>query len=164
MISCSKSNSPTSTDNSQAALTGETSNKFLNEKQSQQTWLVDQTVFISCANNGVGEYVKLSGHMHMNSQFLGNDNHFTMVTTMNPSEVKGIGLTTGDKYVATGTAQQIINGSIINGQFEATGSSKFRFIGQGSGNNAYLSFSGHVTLNANGEVINELLNITSSCQ
>jgi hypothetical protein len=164
IISCSKSNSLTNTSDALPGLAGETAGKSAEAKQSQQTWLIDETVFISCANNGAGEYVNLYGYMHLNYQFSGNDNHFTLVTTMNPNEVTGTGLSTGDKYVATGTAQQIITGSILNGQFHANGASRFRFVGQGTGNNSYLSFSGHVTVNANGEVINELLNISSSCQ
>ena len=131
---------------------------------SQQAWLMDETQWVPCANNGSGEYVKLYGYVHFTNANVVNHNHYTLVTHTNPNEISGTGLTTGDKYVASGGGHQVYSGSFINGQSIAKGSSTFRFTGAGPGNNLTIEFAAHVIVNANGEVSNQLLEIRNSCR
>ena len=66
-----------------------------------------------------------------------------------PQGVSGVGLTTGDKYQATGVTQDETN--VAAGQ-ETTFINNFRLIGQGPGNNLLIHDVFHVTINANGDV------------
>lgn len=131
---------------------------------SQETWLMDETRWVPCANNGNGEFVHVNGYVHYTYKTVVNDNHFTLVTHTNLNEVSGIGLTTGDKYVASGGGQALYSGSIINGQTVATGTTKFMFTGAGPGNNLTIVFKANFIVNANGDVKNESLEVSTTCK
>src|SRR5262245_22176638 len=101
IFSCTKSNQLASAEERSVRAEGDgESEQGATVYNSQQGWLLDETVWIPCANNGNGEYAQLNGYVHFNYHTVVNDNHFTLVTHTNPNEVSGIGLTTGDKYVA----------------------------------------------------------------
>jgi len=139
------------------------SNEAASTYQGQQTWPMDQTEWIPCANNGNGEYVKFEGYVHFTSTMTVNNNHFTLVTHINPNEVSGTGLTTGSKYVASGGGQQIYSGSFINGQSIAIGYTRFMFTGAGPGNNLAIVFKAQVIVNASGDISNQSLEIKNTC-
>jgi hypothetical protein len=163
IFSCTKSNQLSSIDNPAEEFATSEANNGASTYQSQQTWTMDQKEWIPCANNGNGEYVQFEGYVHFTYVTTVNNNHFTLVTQINPNEVSGVGLTTGDKYVASGGSQEVYSGSFINGQSIAKGSAKFKFTGSGPGNNFSVVFIGKVIVNANGEVLHELPDIKSTC-
>ena len=165
IFSCTKNDQSSSLENkTEEFVSGIENEKGANTYHSKQGWLMDETQWVPCANNGNGEYVKLYGYVHFTNANVVNNNHFTLVTHTNPNEVSGEGLTTGDKYVASGGGHQVYSGSFINGQSIATGSTTFRFTGSRPGNNLMIEFKAHVTVNTNGEVINELLEIKNTCK
>ncbi len=131
---------------------------------SQQTSLLEENQWVPCANNGIGEFVHLNGYVHFDNTTVVNDRHYTVVTNININDVSGIGLTTGDRYVASGGGQQLYSGSMTNGQSIASGTTKFKFTGSGPGNNLTVEFKAQVMVNANGEVSNQLLEIKNSCK
>ena len=66
------------------------------------------TDFVSCANNGTGEIVDLTGNLH--ALFITNSSNSGNVTVkfhFNPQDVIAVGRTTGNIYQGTGVTQMI---------------------------------------------------------
>jgi hypothetical protein len=125
---------------------------------------IDLLVFVPCANGGAGEDVLLSGNLHIVTHLTINGNRFVFKDHFQPQGINGLGLSTGDKYQATGVTQDRFGGSFINGQFSETFVNNFRIIGQRRGNNFLVHENFHVTVNANGEVTVVVDNFTTACK
>ena len=121
-------------------------------------------VFVPCADGGAGEIVELNGNLHTLITLTVNGNNFSAKTHFQPQGMSGEGLTTGDKYQATGVTQDHIKASFTNGQFNGTFVNNFRIIGQGPGNNYLVHENFHVTINANGTVTVVHDNFSSECK
>ena len=123
---------------------------------------IDITVFIPCANAGVGEDVDLSGNLHV--LFHTTDDAqggFHVKSHAQPQGVSGVGQITGDKYQGTGVTQDQFNAQVGE---EFTFVNNFRIIGQGPGNNFLVHQVIHVTVNANGEVTAEVDLFSEDCK
>jgi hypothetical protein len=110
---------------------------------------IDLVVFVPCANGGAGELVELSGTLHDLFSITVNGNSLHVKVHDQPQGVSGTGLTTGDKYQATGVTQEEFNTSF---GVQDTFINNFRIIGQGNGNNLLVHENFHITINANGTV------------
>ena len=110
------------------------------------------SLWISCANEGQGEMVALSGSLDLvnhSSQDENGGEHLSM--HVRPASMTGVGATSGLMYRGTG-------GGLVS-EFNAadglpavyTMINNFRIIGQGPGNNLLMHMTIHVTVNANGE-------------
>lgn len=110
------------------------------------------SLWISCANEGQGEMVALSGSVELVSHSSQDENggvHLSM--HVRPASMTGVGATSGLMYRGTG-------GGLVS-EFNAadglpavyTMINNFRIIGQGPGNNLLMHMTIHVTVNANGE-------------
>jgi hypothetical protein len=123
-------------------------------------------VFVPCANGGTGEFVQLSGDLHiLFHTTIGDSGHVEIKAHFQPQGVSGVGLTTGDKYQATGVTQQTTTFDSVDGfPFETTFVNNFRIIGQGLGNNFLVHQTFHVTVNANGEVTAFVTNTSVECK
>lgn len=109
---------------------------------------IDLLVFVPCAAGGVGEYVELTGTLHILFVTTIDDRGgFHSKYHFQPQGITGTGVTTGDKYQGTGVTQGTFNGKV---GFEATDVNNFNIIGQGPGNNFMVHTTFHVTVNANG--------------
>ena len=124
----------------------------------------DITTFVPCANGGAGELVQAVGRLHQVFTLVINANgSLTVKGHFQPQGLTGVGLTTGDKYQATGVTQQIdhfgagfpIISTFIN---------NFRFIGAGPGNNLLFHEESHVTINANGVITALVDHISLECR
>jgi hypothetical protein len=122
---------------------------------------IDLTVFVPCANGGLGEDVELSGTLHDLIHVTVNDNIVHVKTHDQPQSVSGTGLVTGDTYQGTGVTQDEFTASF--GQ-EETFINNFRIIGQGNGNNFLVHENFHVTVNANGTVTASHDNFSIDCK
>lgn len=121
-------------------------------------------VFVPCANGGVGELIQVEGDLHVlfhttisSSGNLHSDFHFQ------PMGISGQGLTTGDKYQATGVTQDEFSSE---GPFPLTETSvnNFRMIGQGPSNNFFVHENTRITFNANGQVAVVVDNLKTGCK
>jgi hypothetical protein len=121
-------------------------------------------VFVPCANGGVGELIQIDGDLHIlfhttisSSGNLHSKFHFQ------PMGISGQGLTTGDKYQATGVTQDEFSSE---GPFPVTETyvNNFRMIGQGPGNNFSVHEDTHITFNANGQVTVVADNFKTDCK
>ncbi len=125
---------------------------------------IELFVFVPCADGGAGEDVVLSGFLHILVHQTINDNRFRVKLHFQPQGISGSGVSTGDKYQATGVTQETFGGSFVNGQFTTTFINNFRIIGQGRGNNFLVHQNAHVTFNANGEITAEVDNFSVVCK
>ena len=122
---------------------------------------IELTVFVPCANGGLGEDVELSGTIHDLFHVTLNDNTVHVKTHDQPQGVTGTGLVTGDKYQGTGVSQDEFTAAV--GQ-EETFINNFRIIGQGNGNNFLVHENFHITVNANGTITSFHDNFTVDCK
>ena len=123
-------------------------------------------VFIPCANGGAGEFVLLTGDLHvLFHTTISNSGRITIKQHFQPQGISGVGETTGDKYQATGVTQQKVTFDGITGfPFNTTFVNNFRIIGQGPGNNFLVHETFHVTINANGVLTAETDNLKIECK
>jgi hypothetical protein len=114
---------------------------------------VSFTLFDPCTN----ELVDLSGMAITVLDTTPGDNHFHFHS--NDIGVKGIGQTTGARYVEVATISVALEGTFVNGQFvEQNTIRNLRLITSGGGNNAVaFNITYHLTINANGKVAIEFV-------
>ncbi len=72
---------------------------------------------------------------------------FHIIGNANLQGITGTGLTTGDKYQATGADNFEFNGKVAE---ERTAAENIHFIGQGRVNNLLVHVTIHITVNADG--------------
>jgi hypothetical protein len=124
---------------------------------------LDLVVYVSCANGGQGEFVQLSGSLHIIFHLtISSSGNVVFKDHFQPQSVSGTGLTTGAAYQGTGVTQ---NHNFF-GQVGQTVSfiDNFLIIGQGPGNNFTLHENFHVTVNANGTLTTFVDNISADCK
>jgi hypothetical protein len=118
--------------------------------------------FVPCANDGAGELVLLEGTLHVLTHVTIDDQGGLHVKQhFQPQGISGVGLTTGDKYQATGVTQDEFNATA---GFEETFINNFRIIGQGPDNNLLVHETFHVTVTPNGDVTTVVDNISIECR
>jgi hypothetical protein len=118
---------------------------------------VSFTLFNPCTN----ELVDLSGMAVTVLDTTPEDDHFHFHS--NDIGVKGIGQTTGARYVEVAAISIVLQGEFVNGQFvEQNTIRNLRLITAGGGNNAVaFNITYHLTINANGEVAIEFVHEAS---
>ncbi len=124
---------------------------------------IDTDVMVPCAAGGQGEIVALSGVVHMVFSVTTDASGGLHVDThSNNQGVSGSGITTGDKYQATGGNRFSSNTNGAASEFTFVDS--FQLIGQGPGNNLVIHETVHMTINANGDVTANILSVDSECK
>jgi hypothetical protein len=123
---------------------------------------LDLFVFVPCAMGGMGEFVQLTGTLHVLFVTV-TDAQGGVLTKYHfqPQGVRGVGLTTGDKYQATGETQETIH---VKVGFADTFVNNFKIIGQGPGNNFLIHENLHVTVLADGTVTAFVDNFSVICK
>lgn len=126
----------------------------------------DLTVYVPCAALGAGEYVQLSGSLHvLFVTTIDNQGGFHSKFHVQPQGISGTGLTTGAKYQATGETQGTFNGDLVSGQpSEQTFVNNFKIVGQGPGNNFMSHETFHITVNPDGTVTAFVDNFSVECR
>jgi hypothetical protein len=122
------------------------------------------SVFIPCANGGLGETATLSGPLHILTTFTIGNNSISGKNHFQPQGISGTGDVTGTKYQATGITEDEFKGSLVNGQYQTTAVNNFRIIGQGTDNNFLVHSVFHYTINANGALTSYVDNFSIECK
>ena len=123
---------------------------------------IDFTDFLPCALGGAGEEVEVSGKGLLRIQSVidaAGGIHFTF--HFNDAGVSGVGLTSGDKYQATGAANTHFN-NLSPGVFTCNSALNFGIVGRQA--NGLLLAKTHFTVNANGEVTASVESFSFICQ
>jgi len=107
--------------------------------------------------------VHLSGNLQVLFHFTLSANGSYLVDSRNqPQGVSGAGLSSGNKYRATGVTNDHFRISAL--PYEETYINNFRIIGQGPDNNFLVHETFHVTVNANGELTAFVGNFSIECK
>jgi hypothetical protein len=125
---------------------------------------IDIVAFVPCANGGAGEFVQASGNLHQVFTLVFNANGtITVRGHFQPQGLTGVGLTTRDKYQATGVTQTTDQ---VGAPFPTVSTfiNNFRFIGTGANNNLLIHETGHLTIDANGNVTAVVDQFSEECR
>lgn len=127
------------------------------------TFPVDMTVFIPCANGGLGESVVLTGDIEAVFHVTENRNTFVASRRFRPRGVRGVGLITGDTYNGTGMTRDTF---IFRKDTSSTVTIQniFHIVGQGPGNNFLVFQVLHVNTTPEGEINVTANNMRTECQ
>ena len=124
---------------------------------------IELLVFVPCAAGGVGEVIDVSGPLHvLQTLTISNSGNVSDLFHFQPQGISGVGLSTGDKYQATGITQfkDHFNGLPFSSSFI----NNFYMIGQGPGNNFKVHETFHFTVNANGDLTAFVDNFFVTCK
>lgn len=122
------------------------------------------SAFVSCADGGVGEFVDLSGALHVLESVTSNSNSISGKMQVAPRGVVGIGETTGITYRGVGVTEQTFAGSLLNGRFTITSVNNFLLISGSSNGNLRVHETLQTVINANGDVAVTHDNLTIDCR
>ena len=128
---------------------------------SNMSFPIAFNVFVPCANGGAGEVVALTGDLHDRFDLTFDSDGMRVDIHDNPQGISGRGLTTGDKYQATGVTRLSLHSA---GSIELTYIDNFRIIGQGPGNNFLFHDNLHLSINADGDVTAFHDNFKADCK
>ena len=110
----------------------------------------ETTLYVPCANGGAGENVTLTGFTNFIYGMTWTDHGFTMVYHDNFHEVTGVGLTSGETFVASGGTNGIVLGVWYSGQWVGTTISQMKVIGKNT--RFTITFKYHITVTPDGNV------------
>jgi len=121
-------------------------------------------VFVPCANGGAGEMIEVSGFLHiLSSTTVDKAGGIHVSEQFNPQGVTGVGLTTGDKYNATGLTRDDFS-TTSSGAQQLTFINRFDMVGQGPGNNFSVHETEHLTILPDGTVTVSFDNLSITCK
>ena len=122
------------------------------------------SVFNPCANGGVGEEVLFTGEFAFLNVVTDNENNFVYAARLLVSG-EAVGLVSGDQYrYQVVSAPDPYKISSQNGQAQFTTAANSHLVNLGSGEDAFLHQTFHITYTANGEVSAEVGNVSSGCR
>ena len=124
---------------------------------------IDQTAFVPCAAGGAGEEIQLTGQANIVTHaLLDNTGGVHIKLQANYQGVIGTGLTTGDKYQATGVRDEV--GFVGKVGEEATFLTRINFIGQGDASNFLAHATLHGILHPDGTVTGLVIKFSFECK
>src|SRR5262245_48682582 len=86
---------------------------------------------VPCENVVEGEFVTLTGDLHILTRFVVNGNIVRGAIHIQPQGISGYGSVTGDLYHASGLSQGQFRSSMHNGEAEVSFENDLRIIGPG---------------------------------
>lgn len=127
---------------------------------------LDMYVWISCALGGGGEMVHLTGTLHvMAHTTIDSAGNVHVSTHYQPQKGKGLGLTSGDEFNATGVTRDNYKFGGVNFPLSiSTYVNNFKIIGKGDAPNYTIHHNLHITINANGDMTAYVDNFKADCK
>jgi hypothetical protein len=108
-----------------------------------------------------GELVDLEGEIHVVQNSVTSNSGNVMTKLHINLKASGVGQTSGATYQAIETINETFNGSK---GFNVTLTQSALLIGQGKAPNFKFSVTFHITVNANGELTAEVVNVSEECK
>ena len=121
----------------------------------------ETTVFVPCANGGAGEDVKLTGFTNFIYGLVYTDHGFTLVYHDNVHQVTGVGLSSGEKFVASGGTNGTVNGVWYSSQWVGNTTTQMKIIGQST--KFTVIYKHHITVSQDGSVTVNNIEQTADC-
>ena len=160
LFSCSKNNAElTRQDAVEASISNQASAAQV--LTSVETVPFEKTFFVPCANNGEGEDVYVTGEILIVDHISFNNHGFTLTYHTNPQGLTGVGLVTGDSFVASGGSNGTISGAFENNQFAGGYIEQTRIIGQHS--QFLVQYKFHVAVTSDGTIKSSISDETVIC-
>ena len=132
---------------------------------SQSTVPFRARLWISCANDGLGETVQLAGFVEIHSHTTEDGSGgMHMSTHVRPAGVVGVGELTGAVYRGTGGTFEAEGWAAGGFPYVYSFGNNFRIIGQGPGNNLTVHLTVHQTIHENGELTAEVDLSNAECK
>ena len=122
----------------------------------------ETTLFVPCANGGAGEDVLLTGFTNFVYGMTWTDHGFTLVYHDNVHRVTGVGVTSGEKFTASGGTNGTVMGSWVNSQWVGTTTQQLRVIGRN--NSFFVTYKYHIVIASDGTVTVNSEEETAACR
>ena len=122
----------------------------------------DQILFVPCGNGGIGEQVALSGYLKIHENLVLNENRFTLNYHVTTQGITGLGLTTGEKFEASGELNEIITGQFgEEGQYTRVFTQQMEIVGQ---HNVFrVNYKIKITITPDGKVTTNITDESVNC-
>ena len=111
-----------------------------------------------------GEWIHITGNIHIDVHGVMNGSRINYVQQINYQGLSGEGQTSGKHYSGSGVFNSVYNGRFDGSVYTTISSSVIKMNTPGSGNNAVLTSTGKITVNARGEVIISKFEDSMLCQ
>jgi hypothetical protein len=121
----------------------------------------ETTVFVPCANGGAGEDVKLTGFTNFIYGLVYTDRGFSLLYHDNVHQVKGVGLSSGESFVASGGTNGTVSGVWYSSQWVGNTTTQMRIVGQNTKFN--VTYKHHITVGQDGSVTVNNTEQTADC-
>jgi hypothetical protein len=161
LFSCKKNmNELPGQNNVETSLSNQSSSA--NVSSSEELVPYDQILFVPCANSGAGEEVALTGSLKIVEQIVYNDRGFTFNYHVITQGITGVGLSTGEKFQASGGNKGIITGEFgEEGQYSRVFIQQLRIVGQ---NTVFkVTYKTKITITPDGKVTTSISDETVDC-
>ena len=120
-------------------------------------------VFVPCANGGAGDFIDLSGNLHILMTFTINANAVSGVVHFQPQDVRGYGEESGDIYEGTGVTRQHFAASLTGGRAETSFVNNFLIVGRGGAVDYRVHTTSHLVITATGAVAGVIDDVKVGC-
>jgi len=122
----------------------------------------DQTLFVPCGNDGAGEEVALTGSLKIFENIVYNNHGFTLNYHVIAQGITGVGLSTGEKFQASGGNKGTITGEFgEEGRYSRVFIQQLRIIGQ---NTVFkVTYKTKITITPDGNVTTSIEDETIDC-
>jgi hypothetical protein len=121
----------------------------------------ETTVFVPCANGGAGEDVRLTGFTNFIYGLVYTDRGFSMQYHDNVHQVTGVGLSSGESFVASGGTNGTVVGVWYSSQWVGNTTTQMRIVGQ---NTMFtVIYKHHITVSQEGSVTVNNTEQTADC-
>jgi len=134
----------------------------LSNRNSNVAVPFETTLFVPCANGGAGEEVVLTGTVNFVQQISWTDRGFTMNYHENTQGLKGTGLSSGERFTASGGTNGTVMGSWVNSQWTGTTIRQLRVSGPRS--HFFMNYKYHITVISDGSVKVNSREETAECK
>ena len=121
----------------------------------------ETTVFVPCANAGVGEDVQLTGFTNFIYGLVYTDRGFSMLYHDNVHQVTGVGLSSGESFVASGGTNGTVVGVWYSTQWVGNTTTQMKIIGQKT--TFTVIYKHHITVSQDGSVTVNNIEQTADC-
>ena len=125
---------------------------------------IQTAVWVPCANGGAGEFVDLSGALHVLTKLTTSADSVFGTEHFQPEGVRGVGESTGAVYQGTGVTRTGFTFSLHDGSGGQSYDNSFQLIGHGTAANFRVHEHRRLTMDATGQVTVNVDKVSVDCR
>jgi len=129
---------------------------------TEETVPYNRTLFVPCGNSGAGEEVTLTGSLKTFEEIVYNNHGFTLNYHVIAQGITGVGLSTGEKFQASGGNKGVITGEFgEEGRYSRVFIQQLRIIGQ---NTVFkVTYKTKITITPDGKITTSIEDESIDC-